>query len=319
MRAHLAFGGLLLAAIAPFGCDGQPVQSMLNEPFRVQGGQFISGELPGVPPSDGGAPAPGAIAVTNISTNNATVLVGANGSKTFEGRATPNAVSVGMRVDGLGSGYWVVPLRNPDPSYDNELSWSASCDFGIAIPTGRHVFRAVAFDPNGVAGQQLDFPICVQSRIPDNLHSCDPTIAPPDAVLTLTWDTDADLDLHVISPDGRDVTPKDPLTVPFDGGRPPDGMARINRDSIKACKPDGMRQEDLVFATRPSGTWTIYANLFDACTKPAVSFTLTVYEAEGDMPNRELVKTFERSGRLLDIDANGGQAPGLFVVDYPFD
>jgi hypothetical protein len=322
--------GLVVAAYA--GCDGVSNKGAFGEPFRVRGAQFVRGALPGTAPlappppvdagteADAGAPAAaGPLTVTGIVTLNPNVYPG-EGGKQISGRATKDASSVALRFDDIGTGYWVLPLGAADPLYPGENTWSAACDFDPNAPAGPHPLRVVAIDANGNAGAQSEQSFCLQGKVPDNLHACHPQIASPEAVFTLTWDQDVDLDLHVVSPAGRDIDPKHPLADPVDAGaRPSPAAAIVDHDSLASCTPDGRRQEDLVFQARPSGTWEIYVNMFDACKKPAVTFTVQTYEAQGDGQDRHLVLTYTKSGRLVATDANGGARPGLFVLEYPFD
>ena len=320
MRARaIVVAGALVAGGALAGCEGQTNHVAYGEPIRVRGAQFIEGPLPGTAPAEGASAT--TLAVTAIATLNPVVSPG-EASKSLSGRSTSDASAIALRMGDLGSGYWVVPIGGPDPQYPGELTWSVAADFDADARAGLHPLRVVAIDASGHAGVQSELSLCLASRIPDNLNACEPTLAPPEAVLTLSWDADVDLDLHVVDPDGRDVNPKQPLVVPVDAGaRPSPAAASFDRDSLAACVPDGRRQEDLVFPARPHGTWSIYANLFDACGKGGARFTFSVHEAEGgaDGTPRHLVETFTRSGRVIDLDANGDGRPGLFVVQYPFD
>jgi hypothetical protein len=248
--------------------------------------------------------------------NNPTVLAGAAG-KSFTGAATNNGSSVGIRFADMGTGYWVVPLGIASGEIQGALSFAFSADFATTIPPGKHPLRAVAIDNNGHAGTAEDISLCVQSRIPDNNHACIPSIAAPAAVMTLAWDTNFDLDLHVILPDGRDVNPKTPLTVDpttADAGANPSG---IDRDSLGNCVPDGMRQEDLVFQTPPPpGLYDIYADPFASCGQPDVHFTFTLYLL-GDDGNLHIADA-PIGGELLAMQANAGTSTGLFVVEEQF-
>ena len=211
-----------------------------------------------------------------------------------------------IRLGTLGTGYWVLPLGNPDPQFPGELTWSALIDFNVAIASGIQPLNVVAVTAGGAYGVQSAQNLCIASRLPadpgsgylDDITACSPSINPPEAVFSLTWDSDVDLDLHVTTPDGFDVNPKSPLLDPVDAGATPSKTAaRIDRDSLVQCIPDGWRQEDLVFPTRPaSGSiFQIHANLFQACGKPSVTFMLTAYEAAGTLgKDRHLVQRYQQ-------------------------
>ncbi len=297
-------------------CDGQSASSGAYEPLRVRGAQFIPGPLPGsAPGSNGLGPK-----LTNVSFANRTVLPGQAG-KAIDGRVQSNATSVAMRLNDLGSGYWVVVTGPSDSLFPGESDWHADGDYNIDFATaqsGNHPIRFVAIDGAGNAGEQVENTLCFSSKLPDNGHSCEPTARPPDAVITLEWDQNVDLDLQVVTPDTT-VEPKHPSTALNDAGTAlADGGGLIDRDSLVACVPDGRRQEDLVWQKRPTGKYDIYANLFDACGKLGASFVMTVCEAEGDMPNRALVAKFMKKGRVASIEANGGSGTGSYLTTYEF-
>lgn len=308
------FASLLLAA----GCGDTDAGAGLDEPIRVRGGQFFEGDLPGT--AADAAPPDGLASITAFDFASPNVLPG-QAQKSFQGRAADTASSVAIRLAGLGSGFWIVPVAAPDPQYPGELTWSLSADFSADVPAGLHRLVVVAIDGEGRAGQQREQQLCFVSRIPDNLHACNPTRAPPDVVIALRWNVDADVDLEVRTPEGRLVGPKNPLVVPpGEGTAPPAGSAAIDRDSLSACIPDGLRQENLVFRKRPppGATFRLYANLFDTCGHDAVSFRLDAYEARGESESRELVPTFSQSGLLTPLDASGGASTGVLIVDYQF-
>jgi hypothetical protein len=315
---------LCLVCLLACSESGEQLYDTAAEPITVDGAQFVPGALPGTPPVDGGTTdngvdggPPQGLQVTYLQSPNPLAIPGAEG-KSFTGRATQAAVAVGLRFPDIGTGYWVTPLGAPDPQFPGELTWSVDVNVNPNIPTGFHDLRFVALDGNGNASPQADIDICAASRIPDNYNSCDPNLPPPDAVFTLMWDADVDLDLQVTTPDGRVVDPKHPATEVGDGGKLPPDVGIIDRDSLASCVPDGLRQEDLVFQVRPTGTYQIAVNLFSACNKPGTTFTVIVNEATGTVPNRHLVQTFRRGGEMQGFEANGGGSPGLFFVTYPF-
>jgi hypothetical protein len=296
------------------GCEGEPAFSGIGEPIRVAGGQYIAGDLP----SNAGGPD-----VTAVAFNNQNVIVGAAG-KAISGRAADSAFAVGVRFADLGTGYWVVPVTEPDPQFPGEITFRFSADFDANIPGGFHSLRIVAIDGAGHPGAPKDTPLCVAGRIPDNLHACVPATPPPAAVITLQWDTNFDVDLHVLLPSGVDVNPKSPLAQPVEAGTAPDMNApRIDRDSLGGCIPDGLRQEDLVFQTAPPpGIYQIRADPFDACKQSAVRFTVTVFRTTGTCPACSLQPISSppqpQAGELLASQVTGGTSSGLYVTSISF-
>lgn len=296
--------GLGVAFAGACACSAQEASVALDEPIRIRDGQFIVGALP----ENTGGPA-----VTIIQAQNPVILPGQAG-KLLTGRARDTASSIAVRFSDLGTGYWVFVLDGSDPQYPRELTWSATSDFARGVPPGPRTLRAVAIDERGAAGPPAELTMCFSSTLPDGLHACDPSRPLPDVVISLAWDTDADLDLVVALPDGRTIDAKHAASGADAGADAP----RFGRDSVAGCTPDGLRQEDLVFPKRPSGPIGLYASLFDACRTPATRFTASVYEAQGEGAARTLVRTLSRSGRVLDIDALGGTTRGLFIDERTF-
>jgi hypothetical protein len=306
---------LLVAGSTHVACgSGVPANTGVKEPIVVSGSQFFSGVLPGTAPSDTGGPSP---SVLEVDYSNRHVIPGASG-KSFSGLVSVDAVSVGVRLADLGTGYWVVPVGARDSMLANSSDFAFSASFDVNDPPGQHPLRIVGIDYAGNAGTQVDTTICIASRIPDNGHACDPSQPVPAAVVTLQWDTNFDVDLHVIAPDGTDINPKtNPLQFAVDAGQPPASDPKIDRDSLGHCVPDGLRQEDLVFPGYPAvGPYDIYADPFDACGQATVRFKLTVYEAGDD---GELHATYSQGGELLANSVTGGASSGLFIAEKQFN
>jgi hypothetical protein len=329
MMKRLALA-LLLAGLGALGC-GNGQQSTLgpSQPFRVRGAQFMSGALPGDPPPDGGRPMAeeGGPPLVTAADLNSSVAIQGQAGKGVSGRATANSRSVGIALDDVSSGYWVVPTRILD-LVTGELTWSATLDFDRSIPPGLHPLRFVAFDENGNPGTQITSKFCIAGLVPDNLSACEPSVAPPAAVISLSWDANADLDLQVVTPEGIVVTPKHPSTLPpagdagADAAAPSGALGTIDRDSNANCVVDGVRVENLVFQKdAPEGTYQIFANLFDSCKQPSVRFDVAVYGAEPSADTeggKELRLYYHRGGELLDSQVNPTADRGLFVTEFLF-
>lgn len=308
-RLWLQQGSLL--ALLLIGCAAG--DSGNEQAFRVRAGQFFDGTLPGFLPTGKSDRTP---RVTSFETANLTVRQG-QGGKAFSGRADKDTSSIGISLDGVGSGYWVVPIGSIDTT-TNELSWSVSADFGQNILPGRYALRVVAIDGAGVAGDQLVQDLCVTGRVSDNGRACDDSIAPPQVVISLQWDTDADLDLEVVAPSGAHLGAKH---TSVDGDEA-DAAAYLDRDSNSACVIDNIRTENLVWNDEsPTGKYHVYVNLFDSCKEPSVRFSINVYTAE-DPENGEasyLVRRMRRTGELLDIAADPRATNPLFITDVTFN
>ena len=310
-------GAVLLLAASCAGEQASP-DTGISEPLRIETGQFVPGSLPGSPQQaasarDGGV----SPQVTDVNVANTAVEQGEEGLL-FSGHATTDAQAVGVRFADLGTGYWVVPVGAPDPSDEGLLTWQASTDFGRNLPPGFHnlVFAAIAAD--GSSGTQSDLSVCIDLPVPDNLNICVPKRPPPAAVLSLSWDSPVDLDLIVGTPTGKTIGGKTGSSEPPDAGsaaNPASGV--LDRDSNRDCVIDDIDREDVVWqSTPPTGSYQVWVDLFSACGKPAVSFTVSLWLAEPQADGTQRLVQQQpplATGMLTSVQANGGSSPGLYV------
>ncbi len=300
----------LSLALVLASCGGERNPSGLEEPFRVRNAQFREGDLPGTAPGDAGVSTT-TPAITALESANALLRLRQPG-KVFSGRTNPRGATVGVRFPTLGTGWWQINVGGPDPTFDNDYTWTLQADFSDALPTGLQTLRFVALDEAGRAGEQRDYRVCVLPDVPDNLNACDPTIVPPDTVISLAWEEDVDLDLVVVTPEGRVVDARHP-SAETPATRT---SGALDRNSNANCAVDSIRRENLVFQGAPSpGLYRIYANLFSACGRPATRYRATVHLREILEGGRTsgVRETFRREGLLTAIAANGGAALGTFV------
>ncbi|HEY3666719.1 MAG TPA: hypothetical protein VGL19_11985 [Polyangiaceae bacterium] len=322
--------GLLLFLVWPLlACSGQTLDAGVTEPLRVTYGatnnaQFRAGNLPG------SKPLTSAEELANAARTPPTVSLNVAGSVIREsdtgflvnGSTSREAVAVGLRFLDLGTGYWVLPVTGQDPTRPGTFTWTATLDFGASIPPGFHGLGVVGIDSAGKGGTQTETDLCVTSDIPDNLSACSPGAKPPATVVSLVWDSAVDLDLRVITPEGKIVDPKHPSTAQaVNGHLDPTAKATgvFDTDAERDCVDTGHRRESLVWQDPPApGRYYAYASLYSACVQSSVRFTLSLNQpgpAE-DGGARQLVSTFERTGELLAADADAGTRLGLFITEF---
>lgn len=306
---------LALALLA--ACTGEvDAPSGLLEPLRVEGGSFVE-SLPE-------APTRGAPVVTSIDTASGIVSVGQQG-RALVGRGSASAYAIAVRFAALGSGWWVAPVQDEDPTYPGERDFQVRYDVGGGVPPGLHSLQLAAVDAVGRRGPTFELDVCVRDpAVPDNLNSCDPTIAPPAVVVALTWDRPVDLDLVVETPAGKRITFKRPSSAPGDGGEVPEellkdpALGRLIRDSNADCAIDGRNSEAVVWQEPPTrGTYLVYADLFAACGEPGALFAAAVYVRRAGADGTFHLEEVERAtGSVVDLQAAGGADAPLYVLSF---
>jgi hypothetical protein len=320
---------LLLLVWLLLACSGQTLNGGATEPLRVTYGgtnnaQFRGGSLPGSKPLSS------AEELANAPRTPPTVSLNVAGSVIREsdtgflvnGSTSSEAVAVGLRFLDLGTGYWVLPVTGQDPTRPGTFTWTATLDFGAQIPPGFHGLGVVGIDAAGHGGTQTEADLCVTSDIPDNLSACSPAAKPPATVVSLAWDTAVDLDLRVITPEGKIVDPKHPSTARAVNGHvdpTAKGTGVFDTDAERDCVDTGHRRENLVWEDPPaSGRYSVYASLYSACAQPSVRFTLSLNQPgpSEDGGAQHLVSSFERTGELLAADADAGTRLGLFITEF---
>jgi hypothetical protein len=329
-RHPLAARAALLLPLLGVACGGQDPTIGLEEPFRVQSAQFIEGALPGLPPvADGSEP------VTPRVTGYSGVPLVRAGERArgAGGTVSPDSASVAVRFADIGSGYWVRPVTALDlEGGSGGFVWQLSLDFAPAAPPGLHPLRLAAVGPDGRSGNQVETEVCIAPRIPDKRRSvsvlsrgnaCNPAEPPPALVVSLGWDAPVDLDLVVVTPEGKRVSSKRPTTATPDqnGNVDPNapGVGVLDHDANEGCTVDGVSRENLVFDETPlSGRYAIYVSLFDPCGEPSAQFSLSMHSvvAGAEPDTFRQVETFRKGGAVIADQADGGLGAGLFVTEF---
>ncbi len=294
----------LVLLVLLLGCAEDPYASGAGEPILVRNATFHRGDLP----DNTDATLPQVLFATSVGY----VVTQGQGNIAYSGLVSKDAYSVAVAFDGIGSGYWTVPAGGPDVTQNNDLVFELTIDFTRDVPYGLQTVTFVAIDEEGRAGPPLQTNVCVLPESAEgSLAACDPALSPQSAVLSLTWDTDVDLDLVVITPDGRVVSWKAPA-IPSEEGE----EAAISRDSNANCDIDSIRRESLVFPGPPlPGEYQIFASLYSDCHQRHVNYQATLFErieaADGTFP---IERADLAAGVLLGAQANAGATNGTHIA-----
>jgi hypothetical protein len=319
---------LVLASLLALGCVGVPALYAVSEPIFVHGAPFRAGALPGLPPlAEGETPPTGVPLVTAIDSASA-ILIEGQLDRHLAGRTSEDAYAVALRLESAGTGYYTVPVGALDPAFPGERDFDLDFDVGSRVPSGLTHLSVVAIDGAGHAGPRRDLDVClVDGAIPSELSVCDPSITPPAAAIVLRWDSEADLDLVITTPDGKRVDARHPTTYDAGTGSVPASalsdptIGRLVRDSNAGCDTDGRNEEVLVWNEAPEGAGAFFVgvDLFAACSTWGAHFTVTVLRRQTAADGTHaLVVAEERSGELLAVQADEGRTAPLYVTFVSF-
>lgn len=287
---------LLVCCLLASSCGNSARDSSgAGEPLVVHNGQFFQGAFP----ADSGGPE-----VAAVKSSNSTIRAGEIDKNLF-GFATPTSQAIALAFQGLGHGYWIVPVGGEDTETSN-FKWAADTDFSRNLPGGPQALIYAASSTTGAFGPISDQNVQVVPFLPSG-H----------VVASLTWGNESDLDLHVVAPSGKEIDPKHINTTGVvdggaDAGDPLPDDGQLDRDSNPDCVIDGLRIENVVWLNQiPPGTYLFRVDMFSACGLPSTNFEFTLY-VDG-------LPVFQQGGRLLDINADGGgPGSGLFIGSYTF-
>jgi hypothetical protein len=303
MRRHLVALALSSALAGSFvgGCGGENPGSGLSAYLRVANAQLEPGEL-GMA-ADATAPT-----IDSVKINSSHVQPGAQ-NRSITGSLTGTAVALLIGLSGDGA-HWLGPVGGvPDLEIPGNATFSVSLSFSPTLPFGERnlLFRAV--DRDGVVGPAQILKLKID----------DPT--PKAALLVdLTWDTQADLDLHL------HVTPTDPMVKPYDiwakapatpvpsgTTAKPDGA--LSFDSNARCTLDGLRLERAVFETSyPVGHYEVRVDTFSLCGEATARWHAKAYTNPAGTP----ATIVESYGQSIDRDTLGAHnaAAGLLAMTF---
>lgn len=229
---------LLLVA----GCSHAPGDGA-GAQLQVAGGTWAEGGL---------AAGPGGPAVISTYTRASWITPGHQGVS-LGGVLGPGATAVLIGMVG-DDGYWILPASAPDTQTPDEPLFSTSLGFAASLTAAQVQLHLVAVDLAGRAGPASTVSFAV---LP---------VAPPAGALVveLGWDSEADLDLHVVDPLGNELWAGD-LASPVPDPSTGTSQGVFAFDSNANCLIDGRRSETVSWAAPPAGTYQVRVDAYSLC------------------------------------------------------
>jgi hypothetical protein len=288
---------LALAGAAAASCsNGVQADTGSDAYLRVPGGQFVRGPMP-----DGSAGGP---AVTQLTLINNDIWAGL-ADDPIGGALAPDATAAAIGLQG-DVGYWIVPAGVPSVAAPDDPTFSATAVFSEGIVLGSYTLVVRAVDDGGNFGLPSTQILVAEPS---------PTNPPPTGhlVVTLTWDTESNLDLHVVDPTGAEIYWGDQSSQPPQSFGAADGgsYGYVDYDSNASCVIDGLRREDAIWPDPPpSGQYTVRVDAASLCGQPDAHWTVSVV-LEGNAIARA-------SGIALDADTWGNHGLGAGQLALQF-
>lgn len=248
-------------------CDAASPDPGLDAMLQVEGAQY----RPSAFPVDEGGPS-----ALSVQTRHSEVIVGRVG-ETLRGVLEANARGVVIGVEGF-DGTWLMPASGSDIDTPGLATAKASFALSHEFPTGPFVLQIAASDVDGRFGARATQMLVAN---PED----EPT---GELVIGLLWDGAADLDIHVVDPQGGEAWSDDPNTwTPPPPGEPVDPEAWksggiLDHDGNKDCTREGKPREHVIWQKPPpSGKYIVRVDARAMCGDASSAWY--VYAKRGDM------------------------------------
>jgi hypothetical protein len=228
-------------------------------------------------------------------------------NKPIKGALGTSATAATLALSG-DEGYWIVPSGVPDVSAPTLPTFRATAAFSTTLEPGAYSLEVHAVDDAGHFG-------------PPKVQILTALSGPPSRtvqgalVITLTWDTEADVDLHVVDPLGDEIyhgVPSSQDAFALNSSTSTVSYGVLDFDSNADCVIDGFRQEDVAWASAPpSGHYLVRVDTSSLCGQASAHWTVRV----------KLYDTFlaEVTGTAFDSDTWGPHDRGAGVLAVGFD
>jgi hypothetical protein len=259
MKRLASIAVLLLAS-----CDSATPDEGRDASMQVANAQFVRGTMPDA--TDGPK-------VASVVLINTAIRAGAT-NRALSGALEPTATAAAMQLAG-DPGYWILAAGVADVSSPGFPSYKTELSFASTLAAGPHDLVVRAVDRDGHFGPATT----------TTLTATSPGKPAGAFVVSLSWTNDADLDLHLVDPNGIEVFNRNPSSAPKPvPGAPPAPPGTITQggvldvDSNAQCRADGQRAENIVYASAPpKGHYVVRVDTASMCDEGSAYWRLEAF------------------------------------------
>jgi hypothetical protein len=289
-KTTIAALGVLLAAAQLPACGDEEEPEGPNIQTYVTSASLLEGGGPAVLRNDalpeGSADGP-VVTVEESSTiiNGGSLQVPVTSDTAFEqllvGLTTTANPAASPPVEaGPVNGYFEVSLAQPATSATVVLTIAQS------LPV-----ESVTLDVAGAAGGT--------QGVPAHQNASVVAVGSGEVQVSVSWDADSDVDLHVVDPNGDEVYYAQ--TSVTSGGT-------LDLDSNPNCNIDGTNNENVTWSEAPPGEYTVLVDYYNACEVEQTNYVVTV-QLPGQQP-----QVF--NGVFTGDGDRGGEGSGELITTF---
>ena len=182
--------------------------------------------------------------------------------------------------------------QSPDGHFELPVSGTEvdlQLDFSQSLPEDLVDLRYAAANFSGAVGRAATHSFDVVPVGTGNLQ------------VTVSWDTRADVDLHVVEPGGEEI---------FYDNRRSEAGGELDLDANRECSGDDVRNENIVWDAPPRGRYVVRVNYWSHCGVRSTDYVVRVNGPGHDQVYRG---TFTGRGE----GGGRGAGVGVAVVEWP--
>lgn len=296
MRRVFVASSAIVLALVSMACSGESIESPTGPTF-VEGSLDIDDIVASASSGDthgerrAGAAPPSGSGPRVAATGNQRVINGGTMTLALSSDRPYSAVylfvggrTVGLVGEAAGGidGHYEIRL----PS--TQTSGSVLLSFPQDIALDQFDLQVAVAEASGAVGPYVSLSTTVQE------------VGTGDVQVTLSWDADSDVDLHVVGPGGEEI---------YYGRRTGSNGAELDLDSNAGCDIDGVRNENITWpiGRAPRGPYIVRVDYWSSCGVERTNYTVRVNNG-GDV---QIV-----TGSFTGPGDRGGSGSGRTVATF---